>query len=25
MLHAWVVPGQPNPGGRFAPTNPAVP
>jgi hypothetical protein len=25
MLHAWVVPGLPNPAGRFAPTNPAVP
>jgi hypothetical protein len=25
MLHAWVVPGLPNPGGRFAATNPAVP
>ena len=25
MLHAWVVPGLPNAGGRFAPTNPAVP
>jgi hypothetical protein len=25
MLHAWVVPGLPNPDGRFAPTNPAVP
>jgi hypothetical protein len=25
MLHAWVVPGVPNPAGRFAPANRAVP
>jgi len=25
MLHAWVVPDLPNPDGRFAPANPAIP